>query len=204
MLECRRLKCTLKTLGLSLVLASPIAIAQQTPSNMGVLTCTLVPSEGEARPLSCGFKPTSTGGEGRYVGTIRESRARPQGKQILVWTVLAAGGMRVGPDALGQRFSSQPGEPGKLVGQTNWMCCNVKQSTRTSGCAVRACLKGISMADAKPRVDRNGEPDISKKPLGPEAPPRVGRTGLTPEDKVVRDDNDQGLGRQGADPKRDA
>ena len=110
----------LKTLGLiSLVVASSIAIAQQTPSNMGLLTCTLVPSEGEARPLSCGFKPTSTGGEGRYVGTIRESRARPQGKQILVWTVLASGGMRVGPDALGQRFSSQPGEPGKLVGQTN-------------------------------------------------------------------------------------
>ena len=42
----------LKTLGLiSLVVASSIAIAQQTPSNMGLLTCTLVPSEGEARQL---------------------------------------------------------------------------------------------------------------------------------------------------------
>jgi hypothetical protein len=110
----------LKILGLiPLVVASSIAMAQPTPSNMGVLTCTLVPSEGEARPLSCGFKPTSTGGEGRYVGTIRKGQGHPQGKQIIVWTVLGAGGMKVGPEALGQRFSSQPGEPGKLVGETN-------------------------------------------------------------------------------------
>ena len=109
----------LKTLGLICLLATSVAMAQQTASNMGVLTCTLVPSEGEARPLSCGFKPTSTGGEGRYVGTIRESRARAEGKQIIVWTVLAAGGMKVGPDALGQRFSSQPGAPDKLVGVVN-------------------------------------------------------------------------------------
>jgi hypothetical protein len=112
--------CPLKPLGLmSLVLASSIVAAQQMPSNMGVLTCTLVPSEGEARPLSCGFKPTSAGGEGRYVGSIRQGGARLQGKQIIVWTVLAAGGMKVGPEALGQRFSTQPSAPGKLVGDTN-------------------------------------------------------------------------------------
>ena len=115
----------LKTLGLICLLATSVAMAQQTASNMGVLTCTLVPSEGEARPLSCGFKPTSTGGEGRYVGTIRESRARAEGKQIIVWTVLAAGGMKVGPDALGQPFSSQPGAPDKLVGVVNpGSCCS--------------------------------------------------------------------------------
>jgi hypothetical protein len=33
-------------------------------------------SEGQARPLSCGFKPTSAGGEGRYVGSIRQGGAR--------------------------------------------------------------------------------------------------------------------------------
>lgn len=111
----------LKLLGLiSLMLASSIVAAQQTPSsNMGVLTCTLVPGEGQARPLSCGFKPASAGGEGRYVGTIREGGTSLQGKQILVWTVMAAEGMKVGPEALGQRFSSQPGDPSKLVGKTN-------------------------------------------------------------------------------------
>ena len=66
-----------------------------------------------------GFKPASTGGEGRYVGTIREGGTSLRGKQILVWTVMAAEGMKVGPEALGQRFTSQPNEPGKLVGKTN-------------------------------------------------------------------------------------
>ena len=32
---------------------------------------------------------------------------------------MATGGMKVGPEALGQRFSSKPSEPGKLVGNTN-------------------------------------------------------------------------------------
>ena len=112
----------LKLLGLiSLMLASSIVAAQQAPSsNMGVLTCTLVPGEGQARPLSCGFKPASAGGEGRYVGTIREGGTSLQGKQILVWTVMAAEGMKVGPEALGQRFSSQPGDRK----QTQRSCCN--------------------------------------------------------------------------------
>ena len=111
----------LKLLGLiSLMLASSIVAAQQAPSsNMGVLTCTLVPGEGQARPLSCGFKPASAGGEGRYVGTIREGGTSLQGKQILVWTVMAAEGMKVGAEALGQRFTSVPDHPGKLVGKTN-------------------------------------------------------------------------------------
>ena len=104
---------------ISLMLASSIAAAQQTLSNMGVLTCTLVPGEGQARPLSCGFKPAATGGDGRYVGMIRTGGANLQGKQILVWTVMAAEGMKIGPEALAQRFSSLPGDPTKLVGKTN-------------------------------------------------------------------------------------
>jgi hypothetical protein len=32
---------------------------------------------------------------------------------------MAAEGMKVAPEALGQRFSSQPGDPSKLVGKTN-------------------------------------------------------------------------------------
>ena len=61
--------CSFKLLVLtSLMLASSVVAAQQTPSNVGILTCTLVPGEGQARPLSCGFKPASTGGEGRTLG----------------------------------------------------------------------------------------------------------------------------------------
>ena len=109
-----------KLLGLiSFMLASSVVAAQQTPSNVGVLTCSLVPDESKARPLSCGFKPTSSGGEGRYVGAIREGGVSLQGKQILVWTVMVSEGMKIDPAALGQRFSSQPGDPSKLVGKTN-------------------------------------------------------------------------------------
>ena len=104
---------------LLLMLAPSIVAAQQTPSNVGVLTCSLVPDEKQARPLSCGFKPTSSGGEGRYVGAIREGGVSLQGKQILVWTVMATEGMKIDPAALGQRFLGQPGDPGKLVGTTN-------------------------------------------------------------------------------------
>jgi hypothetical protein len=110
----------LKAFGLlCLTLASSTVAAQQTPSNMGVLTCTLIAGEGQARPLSCGFKPALAGGEGRYVGTIREGGASLQGKQILVWTVMAAEGMKVGAEGLAQRFSSQPGDPPVLVGKIN-------------------------------------------------------------------------------------
>ena len=117
---------------ISLMLASSVVAAQQTPSNVGVLTCTLVPGEGQARPLSCGFKPASTGGEGRYVGTIREGGTSLQGKQILVWTVMAAEGMKVGPEALGQRFTSQADHPDSLSEeQTRRSYCNPKTTAGT-------------------------------------------------------------------------
>jgi Protein of unknown function (DUF992) len=103
---------------LSLVLASAGA-AQQTPSNIGVLTCTLVAGDGQSKPLSCGFKPALAGGEGRYVGTIRKGGASLTGKQILVWTVMATQGMKVVSEALSQRFSSDSRQPAVLVGQTN-------------------------------------------------------------------------------------
>ena len=93
---------------LLLMLAPSIVAAQQTPSNVGVLTCSLVPDVKQARPLSCGFKPTSSGGEGRYVGAIRKGGVSLQGKQILVWTVMATEGMKIDPAALGQRFLGQP------------------------------------------------------------------------------------------------
>ncbi len=128
---------------LSLMLASSIVAAQQTSSNVGVLTCTLVPGEGQARPLSCGFKPASTGGEGRYVGTIREGGTGLQGKQILVWTVMAAEGMKVGPEALGQRFTSQPDHPDKLVGRTNSSI--VLQPETTAGTDKRGAITEIEL-----------------------------------------------------------
>jgi hypothetical protein len=64
-----------------LMLAPSIVAAQQTPSNVGVLTCSLVPDETKARPLSCGFKPTSSGAEGRYVGAIRKGGESLQGNK---------------------------------------------------------------------------------------------------------------------------
>ena len=133
-----------KHLGLiSFMLASSVVVAQQTPSNVGILTCTLVPGEGQARPLSCGFKPSSSGGEGRYVGNIREGGTNLQGKQILVWTVMAAEGMKVGPEALGQRFASEPNEPDKLVGKTNSSI--VLQPETTAGADKRSTITEIEL-----------------------------------------------------------
>jgi hypothetical protein len=126
-----------------LILAPSIVSAQQTPSNVGVLTCSLVPDETKARPLSCGFKPTSSGAEGRYVGAIREGGASLQGKQILVWTVMASGGMKIDPAALGQRFSSQPGDPDKLVGKTN--SAITLQPETTPGGNKRDAIKEIEL-----------------------------------------------------------
>jgi hypothetical protein len=133
-----------KLLGLiCLTLASSVVAAQQTPSNVGVLTCTLVPGEGQARSLSCGFKPASTGGEGRYVGTIREGGTSLQGKQILVWTVMAAEGTKVGPEALGQRFTSQPDHPDQLVGKTNSSI--ILQPETTPGTDKRSVITEIEL-----------------------------------------------------------
>ena len=139
-----------KLLGLiSLMLASSVVAAQQTLFNVGVLTCTLVSGEGQARPLSCGFKPASTGGEGRYVGIIREGGTSLQGKQILVWTVMAAEGMKVSPEALGQRFTSQPDHPDQLVGKTNSSI--ILQPETTAGADKRGAITEIELqADLKP------------------------------------------------------
>ena len=105
-----------------LMLAPSIVAAQQTPSNVGVLTCSLVPAETKARPLSCGFKPTSSGAEGRYVGAIREGGLGLQGKQILVWTVMASEGMKIDPAALGK------GSQVNLAIQTSLLAKPIQQS----------------------------------------------------------------------------
>ena len=75
--------------------------------------------------------------------TIREGGTGLQGKQILVWTVMAAEGMRVGPEALGQRFTREPNEPDKLVGKTNPSI--VLQPETTAGADKRGAITEIEL-----------------------------------------------------------
>ncbi len=102
----------------TLVLAAQVQ-AQEKPTNMGILTCTLVANEGKDKPLSCGFKPAATGREGKYTGAIKEGGSELKGKQILIWTVLGPAGVKVTPAALAQRFMSKDVDAAHLVGETN-------------------------------------------------------------------------------------
>jgi Protein of unknown function (DUF992) len=96
------------------------ALAQE-HSNVGVLTCTSDGTEGKAQTMTCGFKPTA-GGEGRYAGTIAGNARQPEGKRVLVWSVLASAKTKVSPNMLSQRFSldaKKDGKSGALVGEAD-------------------------------------------------------------------------------------
>jgi len=98
--------------------------AEKARTNLGVLTCTLMtPAKDTSQKMTCGFKPTGTGAEEKYTGTIRESgKELPTGKVVLIWVVLgpAHGNVRVG--ILAQRYAKSTnafGQPPTLVGETN-------------------------------------------------------------------------------------
>jgi predicted metal-binding membrane protein len=106
--------------GLIVLCLGTAALAQEARTNMGMLTCTLGGAEGLERNMSCGFKPTGSGGEGRYAGIIRGHQAAPAGKRVLIWIVMGPANMQISPSALAQRYAagrSVSGQPSTLVGE---------------------------------------------------------------------------------------
>lgn len=93
-----------------------------TPGVAGTLTCTTDPSvEGRADArLSCQFKAIS-GREGNYTGLIARLGPSdvPEGKRVLVWTVLTRIGDEAGALAGVYHGDSGGSPPGVLVGGRN-------------------------------------------------------------------------------------
>jgi hypothetical protein len=120
---------------ISLLCAGP-ALAQVPRSNIGTLTCTLAaeaekqsPSTpGEERAMRCAFKPTQSGAEQTFSGTIRKIGAgqQLQGKLVLIWVVEAPTGATLKPGLLAQSYVGRQAEGAPkgaagagLVGETN-------------------------------------------------------------------------------------
>ena len=106
--------------GLIVLCLGTAALAQEARTNMGVLTCTLGGPEGLERNMSCGFKPTGSGGEGKYAGIIRGHQAAPAGKRVLIWIVIGPANMQISAGALAQRYAAGRrvgGQPLALVGK---------------------------------------------------------------------------------------
>src|SRR5688572_10848280 len=87
---------SLLSLGLIGLVAGGTAQAQTPRSNLGTLTCTLAQDgetkqmpPSEERAMRCVFKPTESGVEMTYAGTIRKVGAGQQleGKLVMIWVV---------------------------------------------------------------------------------------------------------------------
>jgi hypothetical protein len=100
------MRCGVMIGAVVLALVTPtIAFAEKTRANLGALTCTLVkPAQDAAQKMICGFKPSSSGAEEKYSGSIQESgKDLPAGKVVLIWAVLGP------PDSkIARGFLSQP------------------------------------------------------------------------------------------------
>jgi hypothetical protein len=109
---------------LLIVCLLPAAVAEEARTSLGVLTCTVVTSANDqARNMSCGFKPTGSGPEEKYGGSVRGSQ-QPQlpGKLVLVWVVLGRTVDKLPAGFLAQRYVAAESAPGKvpaLVGEKN-------------------------------------------------------------------------------------
>jgi hypothetical protein len=95
------------------------ASAQENRTSLGILTCT----SGDKGTLTCGFKPTESGAEERYIGTISSrSEAAPASKVVLIWAVLGPADKKASAGMLAQRFVKASGpttRPPTLVGEKN-------------------------------------------------------------------------------------
>jgi hypothetical protein len=107
--------------GLIVLWCLATAALAQARTNIGVLTCTLGDQPG--RNMTCGFKPTGSGAEERYAGTIRRrDQGMATGKLVLVWAVIGPADTKLSAGILAQRFAksgSASGQPPTLVGETN-------------------------------------------------------------------------------------
>jgi hypothetical protein len=87
--------------------------AQTQRTNLGTLTCTLAESgekqatpPSEERAMRCAFKPTESGAEQTYTGTIRKMGPAQelQGRLVLIWIVQGPSDAKLGPGLLAQTY----------------------------------------------------------------------------------------------------
>lgn len=127
MLHSRSAMCVL----VGAVLAASGAYAQSQTS-IGVLTCTSgagIKSKGATdnpQQMTCGFKPTGSGTEQRYSGTLKmagQSAGASSGKRVWVWSVLGPSTSKVTGNALAQKYvadaRSTHGPVMVLTGESN-------------------------------------------------------------------------------------
>ena len=94
------------------------AAAQEGRATLGVLTCTL----GDKAALACGFKPSGSGAEEKYVGTVGGREAAPAAKVVLIFAVSGRADMKLSAGMLAQRYvraNSQMNQPPTLVGEND-------------------------------------------------------------------------------------
>jgi len=132
--NCRPLLLSLGVIGL---VAGSAAQAQTPRSNLGTLTCTLAEAgetqkmpPSEERAMRCGFKPTESGVELTYSGTIRQVGAGQAltGKLVMIWVVQGPKDIKLDPGLFAQTYVGGGGDSGgagkgaaanSLVGESN-------------------------------------------------------------------------------------
>jgi hypothetical protein len=111
--------------GLVLVLAIGLAtasLAEEPRTTIGVLTCTLTKSaEQQPGGMTCGFKATGGATEEKYSGLVEGLARLPEGKQVLVWSVIGPANAKVSGGLLAQRYTRAKvgGQPPSWVGAVN-------------------------------------------------------------------------------------
>jgi hypothetical protein len=125
----------MRTVLLALPLACGIgfipASAQEQRTSIGVLTCTsaVAPDRqgaaDKAQDMTCGFKPTASGAEERYRGTLLVSGTAkaPNEKRVWVWAVIGPARGKIPGGILAQRYVVAAGPSGgpvpALIGESN-------------------------------------------------------------------------------------
>ena len=126
---------SLLSLGLIGLVAGGTAQAQTPRSNLGTLTCTLAQDgetkqmpPSEERAMRCVFKPTESGVEMTYAGTIRKVGAGQQleGKLVMIWVVQGPKDVKLEPGLFaqtyvggGDRSSAKGAAAHSLMGEEN-------------------------------------------------------------------------------------
>jgi hypothetical protein len=102
----------LLVLGLSFCVATT-AVAQTPRHNLGTLTCTLAASGEkqqtppvEERAMRCAFKPTESGAELTYSGSIKSSGPSEalEGKKVMIWVVQGPADTKIDASFLAQTY----------------------------------------------------------------------------------------------------
>ena len=97
-------------------------VAEEAPTTLGVLTCTLEDGTIDGgRKMTCGFRPTGTGTDEKYEGTLQGLGQWAAGKQVLVWSVISPASKKPSLGFLAQRYARAKlaGHAPSWVGQTS-------------------------------------------------------------------------------------